>query len=273
MYIYLQNTDKMEQYFTLITGSSSGIGKSFAFECAQRGRNLILVALPGPELDHTVSEIKSRFNVEVRYLAIDLTGLDAPSKVYEWCVNQNVKINFLINNAGIAGSTSFEQSDPEYSDVRIMLNVRALALLTRYFIPLLKQCPDSKILNTGSLSGYFPVPYKSIYSATKAFVLSFSKSLAKELESSGIQVSVVCPNGVESNPLAATRIKSHGFFGKLTTIDSDKLARLTLDKTEKGKMVYVPLFINRLLLVLSRIIPVRLRYNLLEKEFRNELNY
>jgi len=273
LYIYPQNPNNMEECFTLITGGSTGIGKSFAFECAQRNRNLILVALPGPELDHTVSEIKSGFNVEVRHLAIDLTGLDAPCKVYEWCVNQNVKVDFLINNAGIAGSASFEQSDPEYSDVRIMLNVRALALLTRYFIPLLKQCPDSKILNIGSLSGYYPVPYKSIYSASKAFVLSFSKSLAKELESSGIQVSVVCPNGVDSNPLAATRIKSHGLLGKLTTIDSDKLAKLTLDKTEKGKMVYVPLFINRLLLLLSKIIPVRLMNNLLEKEFRNELKY
>ncbi len=263
----------MEQYFTLITGGSSGIGKYFAFECAERGMNLLLVALPGPELEETANEIESRFNVEVKHLAIDLSGLEAPAKVYEWCISQNVQVNFLINNAGIAGSTVFETSEPAYSDLRIMLNIRALTLLTRYFIPMLKQCHGSKILNIGSISGFFPVPYKSVYSATKAYVLSFTKSLAKELEGSGIGISVICPNGVESNTLSATRIKTHKFWGELVKIPTGKLAKRALDNAERGKRVYIPLFINRLILAFGRIIPERLITNFLEKEFKKELKY
>ena len=261
----------MQQYFTLITGSSSGVGKSLAFEAAKRGMNILMVALPGPELEQIASEIIAKHKVEVNHFAVDLASLEGPGRVYEWCLTHDFKINYLINNAGVAGAASFEQSDPEYSDTRIMLNVRALVLLTRYLLPLLKKCPGSIILNISSMSAFYPVPYKSIYSATKAFVLSFSKSLAVELEGSGIQVSVVCPNGVESNSLSTTRIKTHGFLGEIVKISSDKLARLTLDNVAKGKKVYIPLFINRLILVTSTIIPDRFLNHILKKEFRNEL--
>jgi short-subunit dehydrogenase len=154
-----------------------------------------------------------------------------------------------------------------------MLNIRALTLLTKYFIPLVRQFHGSKILNIGSMSGFFPVPYKSVYSATKAFVLSFSRSLSKELEGSGIGVFIVCPNGVETNTLTTIRIRTHGFWSKLTTIPCDRLAKLSLDKIEKGKKIFVPLFMNRLLLFIGKILPERIILHLLEKEFRDELKY
>ena len=73
MFVYLQiNTSwRMQKYFTLITGSSSGIGKSLAFECAKRGMNILMVALPGPELENTASEIISEYGIEVRYNEIN----------------------------------------------------------------------------------------------------------------------------------------------------------------------------------------------------------
>lgn len=263
----------MSKYFTLITGGSTGIGRSFAFECARRKMNLLLVALPGPELKQTADEISSQYDIEVNCLETDLTESNAARKVFKWCQKENYNVNYLINNAGIAGAASFEQSDPEYTDIRILLNIRALALLTRYFLPMLRQSQPSKILNIGSLSGYFSVPYKSIYSASKAFVISFSKSLAFELEGSGIQVSVVCPNGVESNDVSNKRISTHGFKGEMVKISSDKLAKITLDKVEKGRKVIIPLFINRVLLIINRIIPQKLSGRLLMREFKNELKY
>jgi short-subunit dehydrogenase len=262
----------MQKYFTLITGGSSGIGRSLAMECAKRGMNIILAALPGPELGNTAGEIKSKYETDIRYFAIDLTRSDAPRELLNFCVENNLKVNFLINNAGIAGASSFEDSSPDYSDQRIMLNIRALAMMTRYFLPMIKECPDGKILNVGSLSGYFPVPYKCVYSASKAFVLSFSKSLDKELEGSGVRVFVLCPNGVESNSISAGRIKTHGFWGKITKISSDKLAVIALDSVEKGKKVIVPLLVNRLFLHTRKILPERLLMSLLEKEFRNEVS-
>jgi hypothetical protein len=259
------------KYFTLITGGSSGIGKALAMECASRGMNLAIVALPGQDLISTCDQITSRYSIEVRHLGLDLTEADGPQKVYEWCLAENIIVNFLINNAGLVGTVSFEESEPEYTDKRIMLNVRSLALITRHFIPMLRTTGGAKILNVGSFSGFFPIPYKSIYSASKAFVLSFTNSLAIELKGSGIRVSVVCPSGVDTNPRNSKILDSYGFWGKLVRLSPENLAVLTLNGVEKGRRVITPLFINRFLLFINQILPERTRNSILEKKFHNEM--
>jgi len=261
----------VEGFYTLITGSSSGIGKALAFECARRKMNLVLVSRPSPRLAAAASEVSSRYSVDVKYFAIDLTEMDAPRKVVEWCSSQGLKINYLINNAGTVGTTPFDRCEPEYLDSLIMLNIRALTLLTRLFLPELKSYNGSRILNIGSMSGFFPIPYKSVYSASKAYVHSFSKSLSSELKGSGVEVYLVAPNGVQSNPRVSERIKDHKYIGALVSMSAEKFAVLTLDKVEKGKRLYVPLASNKLLFFLSRILPDALMMNLVKKEFRKEL--
>jgi short-subunit dehydrogenase len=159
----------VERFYTLITGSSSGIGKALAFECARRNMNLILVSRPSPRLAAAAEEVSAKYNsVDVKFLGIDLIETDAPQKVFDWCIQQGLKVNYLINNAGTVGTAPFDKCDPAYLDSIIMLNMRTLTLLTRLFLPELKKYPVSKILNVGSMSGFFPIPYKSVYSASKA---------------------------------------------------------------------------------------------------------
>ncbi|MDX9810750.1 MAG: SDR family NAD(P)-dependent oxidoreductase [Bacteroidales bacterium] len=263
----------MEKLFTLITGGSMGIGKALATECAKRGMNIAIAALPGPELEATAAGIAEEYGVDVKHYAVDLTLPDGPEKVLDWCREQNIGVDFLINNAGIAGAKAFEDSSPAYLDTRIMLNIRALVMLTRLFIPELRKHKGSKILNLGSISAYYALPYKSIYAASKAFVVSFSKSLAFELENSGIQVSVVCPNGVKSNSTSSARINTHSFMGELVSTETDELARYTLDRVEKGKRVIIPLLANRILLFITRLIPEGLLIWMSAKEFSKELKY
>jgi uncharacterized protein len=258
--------------YTLITGGSNGIGKALAEECARRGMNLLLVALPDEALEITAVNIRTSCGVAVHTLGIDLTLQQGPLDVFEWCTRNDYHVNFLINNAGMAGTAVFENSPPEYTDLRILLNIRALALLCRYFIPLLREHPASCILNVGSLSGYYSIPYKSIYSASKAFVVSFSKSLREELKRTSIGVSVLCPNGVETNEGTLSRIDSHGFWGRLTKTDKDKLAVFTLDRVMRGKRVIIPGRINRLMLLLTKLIPDNFQTRLLEREFNKEVH-
>jgi short-subunit dehydrogenase len=261
----------VEEFYTLITGSSSGIGKALAFECARRKMNLILVSRPSERLSTAANEVSAMYNVDVKYIPIDLTENDAPQKVFEWCRDKGLKVNYLINNAGTVGTAPFDRCEPEYLDSIIMLNIRALTLLTRLFLPELKKYRGSKILNVGSMSGFFPIPYKSVYSASKAFVHSFSRSIEAELKGSGVGVYLVAPNGVQSNPRVTERIKDHKLIGALVSMSAEKFAILTLDKVEKGKKFYVPLFSNKLLFVLSRILPDTLMLKSLKKEFRKEL--
>ena len=199
---------KNEKY-TLITGGSKGIGKAIAIECASRKMNILIVALPGEDLNNTAQELSQKFDIQSDSFGIDLTEIDGPENVYKWCIQNKYEVDILVNNAGIAGTSVFENSTLEYSNTRIQLNIRALVLMCRLFISDLKKSPTSYILNIGSLSAYYAIPYKSVYAASKAFVVSFSTALNDELKDTSIFVSVVCPNGVETNKGTFKRIKLH----------------------------------------------------------------
>lgn len=258
------------QTFTLITGGSAGIGKAFAIECARRGHNLLLVALPGPELEETADYIRSSYPVKVHSLGIDLTHSQSPLNTYNWCIENGYKVNILINNAGVGGTSEFESSNEEYIDQTIQLNIRALVLLSRYFIPLLKENEESFILNVSSLSAFFTIPYKSVYAASKSFVLAFSDALQIELDNTTVKVCVVCPAGVDTTPETNERIKAHGFFGKITQINSERLAWFTLNKMFKGKTVIIPNRFNMFIWFLSKIVPERIKRLIVHREFRKE---
>lgn len=248
-----------------------GIGRAFAEACARRGMNLILVALPGIELDETADFIRTTYQVEVNTFPVDLSQIDGPQKVYDFCNEHHYSVNFLINNAGAAGTAVFEHSPLKYSDMRIMVNVRALVLLSRIFIPMMKNLPGSYILNIGSMGAFYPIPYKSVYSASKMFVVTFSRAIREELRNTNISISVVCPNGVETNSGTYGRIKAHGMIGKYSKIDKDALAEYTLQKMYKGKSVIIPKRINRVMKHLNRIIPTSLTIKFLKKEFEKEV--
>jgi short-subunit dehydrogenase len=261
-----------DMIYTLITGGSMGIGKALAKECAGRGMNLLLVALPGPELEQTADEIREDFSVKVDTLGIDLTDLPSPGKVLEWCQKNNYSIDILMNNAGIAGAAIFEESSIEYSDERILLNIRALVILSRLFIPMLKQNKKAYILNTGSFSAYQPLAYKSVYAASKSFVHLFSLALNEELRDTPIRVTVINPNGVKTNDGTFDRIKSHGKLVQKTLIlDADKIAGIAVEGMLKGKRIIVPGFWNRCMLQITRPLPVNFKIKKAAKIMRKEL--
>lgn len=262
---------KKYNYFTLITGGSMGIGRAIAFECAKRNMNLLLVALPGPELEETREELSGIFDIKVFSLGLDLTEKDGPQKVYDWCNSSQYKINMLINNAGLAGTAVFEKSSIAYSDDRIQLNIRALVLLTRLFLPELKELEKSYILNIGSMASFYSIPYKSIYSASKAFVRIFSLAIREELKGTSVSVSVVCPNGVQTNAGTYSRIKAHGIKGRITQISAEKLAKKCINAMLKGKGLIIPGIVDRFLLFIQKMIPFSVEQKILKREFEKEV--
>ncbi len=257
--------------FTLVTGAGSGIGKSIALCCARRKMNLLLVSLPGEKLAEFAAELQSEYGISTDHLETDLALENAPLEVFNWATSGGRPVNILVNNAGIGGTSVFGDSDPSYSDRRIMVNVRALVLLTRYFLPELKKHEKAFILNMGSLSAFFAIPYKAVYSAGKAFVVSFSKALRYELKGSGVSVCVVCPNGVRTNSGTGERINAHGLKGKLTAVDVDYLAEQAVEKMLRGKFMYIPLRLNRFLLFLQKVLPASLQQRIITAEFRKEI--
>jgi len=262
---------RQEKSFALITGASSGIGKGIAWYCGSRKMNLLLISLPNEGLSEVAREIREKHDVIIDYFETDLSQLESPESVYKWVIEKKYAVNILVNNAGVAGTAVFENSDPAYSDIRIMVNIRALTLLTRYFIPELKKQEKSYILNVGSLSAFFSIPYKTVYSASKAYVVNFSRALRYELKGSPISVSVVCPNGVRTNAGTHARIEAHGAKARLTAIPVEVLAKNAIEKMLTGKFMYIPLGVNRFLILLQKFIPTALQQRMLTREFMKEV--
>lgn len=258
--------------YTLITGASSGIGKAMAWYCGSLGMNLILVSLPDEGLSQVAIAMAEKFNIKTVFFETDLSKHDSPQEVFNWTQSNGLDVNILINDAGVAGASVFEKSDLKYIDDRIMVNIRALVMLSRLFLPVLKTHTSSYILNVGSLAGFFPIPYKTMYSASKAFVLFFSKALRCELKSTGVSVSVLCPNGVRTNSTTNTRINSHGKVGRITEQNADLVARKGIDGMLNHKFRIIPGGINHLLLGLQMIIPSSVQQKILAREFIKEVN-
>lgn len=257
--------------YTLITGASLGIGNAMAHYCAGLGMNLALVSLPCESLEEIASEIETMYGVTVYFLEIDLTQTDAPQKVVEWILFEDINVNILINNAGLAGASIFETSTPEYIDARILLNVRATALLTRLFIPILEKNKSSHILNVSSMAAFYAIPYKSLYSATKSFILNFSKAIRVELRAKGINVSVLCPSGVRSNGIMHARMNKHTIFARWTEVTVEKVAQTAINQMLRGKFLIIPGLFSRIVVNASVFVPSSVKEKYILHEYRKEV--
>jgi len=259
------------QCYTMITGSSDGFGKALAIECAQRGMNLILVALPGPELHHLANFIRKNFFVDVQCfetnLAVDSEIHDLHSKIVE----KGLAVNTLINNAGIGNTQMFIETSPEFIKQQIKLNVLATTLLTNLFIPELKKNSPSYILNMGSLCSFFYLPQKQVYGGTKSFIHFFSKSLRRELKSEQISVSVACPGGMNTNFSTSLINRNGNFLSRISILNPEQAAPVVIEKMLRGKEVIIPGAVNQFSMILDKLLPAFLK-NILTDRLMKRLN-
>lgn len=177
----------------LVTGASSGIGKSYARAIAKEGLNLILVARRKPLLDELAAELSKEFGIQVHTLAQDLSEVDAADKVFDQVQQLGLDVDILINNAGYGSHGEFDQLDLANELNMINLSCRLPVALTHKFIGGMKQRNRGAVIFLSSVAGTMPVPYMSTYSATKAFPLFFAESLYGELAGSAVDILAVAP--------------------------------------------------------------------------------
>src|SRR5271156_4950090 len=179
----------------LITGASTGIGAEFARKLARRGMNVILVARSEDKLQALASELK---NIKATVIPLDLTLPDAAPTLKKKVAELGLQVDLLINNAGFGTFGPFEEIDPKLEQQEIQLNVMALVDLTHAFIPAMLERGEGAIINLASVAAHQPVPYMSVYAATKAFVLSFSEALWAEYKDRGIRVLSLNPGATKT---------------------------------------------------------------------------
>ena len=180
----------------LITGASSGLGEQFAETLAARGCSVILVARSDAALDALATRLTATYGVAAYALRADLADPFAPAVLHDDVSRLGLKVDMLINNAGFGLGGAFLSHPLRREQEQIQVNVQALVALTHLFVPGMVARGGGGVVNVASSAAFQGLPYLGVYAATKAFVLSFSEALWRELRASGVHVLAVCPGPV-----------------------------------------------------------------------------
>jgi len=239
----------------LITGGSSGIGYSIAKEFAKRGYDLILASNQEKRLTEVCNELTTQYKVHAQPFFIDLAESGAAQKLYDWCQKEQIKVEILVNNAGIFVFGEVVETDPAKVQQMITLHTTTPALLCTLFGKDMKQRRNGHILNISSLAAFMPYPGISLYSSTKNFLKSFSRSLRTEMIDYNVNVTCICPGAVSTQLFELSDADHKKAINWGVMMPADKLARLAVDAMFRKKALSVPGFINRIFLIIIYLVP------------------
>jgi short-subunit dehydrogenase len=219
----------------LVTGASSGIGEQIARVLAARGCALTLVARRTDRLDALATELRERVTVD--WIAADLATDDGVELVERRLAEQLPEL--LVNNAGVGSGGNFHELPVEAEVAEVRLNVLALLRLTHAVLPAMVQARHGGILNVSSIAGNQPLPGFATYGATKAFVTSFTESLAFEVRGTGVHVTVLKP-GYTYTEMSSGAPDPASLPGRLLWLDAEQVATAAVDAVTSGRLHCVP---------------------------------
>jgi len=258
---------KSIENYTIVTGASAGIGKQIATELARKGSNLLLVALPDAELDDLQKELQEKYEADIHALPLDLTTTDGPKKVFDYAREKGIKVNNLINNAGVGFNGKFEDYSPEIVDQMILLNIRAATLLSLYFLPEMKKMEKANIVNISSFAAFTALPYKSVYAATKSYHLYLTQAINRELKNSNVKVMSIHPSGVSSKR-TMKNIRNSSIMTRITALTPGQVAKVVVESMEKGKRLVIPGKFTQFYYLLGYLMPHGVFVNIVGRIFR-----
>ncbi|MBR4532840.1 SDR family oxidoreductase [bacterium] len=238
----------------LITGASSGFGADFADILAQKGMNLVITARRIEKLNALKEKIVEKYGVDVRVIAMDLTGFDAAERLYAEVKDEN--IDMLINNAGYGMYDYFERQDAAALNRMVQLNVVSAMTLANLFVKDFAAKNSGWILNTASFAAFNPTPFYAVYGATKAFLMNFSVALRTELKKNGKNVCVTafCP-GFTATEFVETAGQKRSWLVEKTIGRSYPAAVEAINGLLKNKPVVMPRLMNRFGAICLRFMP------------------
>ena len=184
----------------VITGSGSGMGRELAIELASNGANIALVEINEETLNET-AELLKKYNVGVSKHVVDVGNKQAVFELPEKGIEEHGSVDMVFNNAGVALSSTVEDSTDEDWEWGLGILLHGVINGTRAFLPFLKERPEAAIINTSSIFGLLSVPNQSIYHVGKYGVRGFTESLALEMkmEKSNVEVYSVHPGHIGTN--------------------------------------------------------------------------
>lgn len=242
--------------FALVTGASRGLGADMARELARRGIPLVLTARSRPEMEALARELVEAHGVTVHVVPGDLGRPGGADELARRVEALGVPISFLVNNAGFGQWGPYPDLDPDEERAMIRLNMEALTVLTRYVLPGMLRRGHGRVMNVASTAAFLPGPLMTVYYATKAYVLSYSEALDRELRGTGVTVTCLCPGPTETAFQERARMRRSGLL-RLGLMESAPVARAGIRGMLRGRRLVVPGIMNRLTTLLPRFLPRR----------------
>ena len=249
----------------LITGATSGMGLEYCRQLAQRGHNLVMVSNQQELLDLLPTQLSQQYGINAIGRYQDLATPDAARQLYDWCCQQGLQIDILINNAGMF---FFHELTPDYADrseAMLALHVLTPTRLCALFGEDMKLRRQGYILNVSSLTAQIPAPGITLYAATKAYLKSYSKSLYFEMRPYGVGVTTVLPAAV-ATPLYNLNPKTQSLLTRFSIIRSPQwLVRRALRGMFRHRHYVKPGIMNYLVPILVKLLPNRLETHIWQK--------
>src|SRR5260370_27784739 len=186
--------------YALVPGASRGLGKYFARALAARQQNLVLAARDKDRLTAIAVELEKTHGIRGETLVLDLASPGAGGQLAEQLKERGLKIDILVNNAGFGDSGEFHRLPLAHQLEMINLQNATVVELTYGLLPAMIEQRRGGIINVSSMAGFQPVPYATIYSATKSFLTTFSLALEAEMRRYKVAVVTVCPGRLRADP-------------------------------------------------------------------------
>ena len=241
----------------LITGGTSGIGAAFADRLAQQGLHLILTGRRREKIEALAAEFAGRHSVQVQVVIADLARDDDLAALAE-LISPLAGLEVLVNNAGFGTRGAFREQPSAPHEAMLKVHALATMRLTHAALPAMLANHRGSIINVSSLAAFFPLPQHATYSATKAFVRYFSESLSLELRGTGVRVQALCPGFTRTDFHTRIGMDADQVYrdrGPLRTMSPQQVVDASLRCLQRGQVICVPGFRNRIASVLPRLLP------------------
>ena len=239
----------------LVTGASTGIGRQYAEQLAALGYNLIVVSRTESLLEELAAELREKYGIEVIVHVKDLATMSAAEELFAWTEQNNMKVDVLVNNAGMFSFCDIADTPIERIKRAIALHDVTNTLLCQLYGNDMAERGGGYILNMSSFSIWMPFPGLSLYSASKAYLKSFSVAYAKEMRDKKVYVTAVCPGGIATDLYGLSR-KWQGIGLKLHALSTPKFcARRGLNSLWRKRKCIVPDWWMRLFIPFCLLLP------------------
>ena len=238
----------------LVTGPTAGIGHSFAFQLAERGYDLVLVARDEERLEKLAADLHASYGVRVEVLSADLVDRAELATVEARLADRDRPVDLLVNNAGFGLKKRFRDNTVDEENAMLDVLVTAVLRLSHAALGAMSERGRGGIINVSSVAAYLP---RGSYSAAKAWVNSFSEWAHNEYRSEGITVTALCP-GFTKTEFHERMDVARGSAPDFLWLDPDRLVSDALDDHFKGRALSIPSAQYKLIATAARVVPGRL---------------